>query len=357
MVKMNEPKRSPGIDHNILVVSRDTNTIDSITSILGDRIPIDKRYNIKPTTDFEEAVGELKKSFYEIAIVSSIEESDKSVDLIKHINDSTDLETLVIALTPRVLNENLNNRALDAGATLLEPVPICPANLRNTVERTLEILGGYTDPLTKLYKKEIFHERLGKELKDLYGRREEDHEIGKEKRHGIKQASFLKRAYRKIVTENADQRIGDNCYSLLFMDLDRFKGINDKYGHGVGDKVLKEVASAITSITRSSDIQSRWGGDEFGIGIRGCSYENALNVAQKILEAVNNIEIYADSERIQIATSIGVVTATTGEKFIVEEFFKAADETLYHAKGFGRCNVKGYPDYLAANKAKLANTK
>ena len=129
--------------------------------------------------------------------------------------------------------------------------------------------------------------------------------------------------------------------ALMFLDLDKFKPVNDTYGHGVGDLLLKEVAQRIQSCLRESDTAARLGGDEFVVLLPTIEAErDAKLVGEKILQALNNpFELAGHS--LQISSSIGVAVYPKhgrDEKRLV----KSADIAMYHAKKSGRNNVKLY---------------
>jgi diguanylate cyclase (GGDEF)-like protein/PAS domain S-box-containing protein len=129
--------------------------------------------------------------------------------------------------------------------------------------------------------------------------------------------------------------------ALMFLDLDKFKPVNDTYGHGVGDLLLKEAAQRIQDCLRESDTAARIGGDEFVILLPTIETErDAKKVGEKILHALNQpFELAGHS--LQISSSIGVAVYPKhgrDEKLLV----KSADIAMYHAKKNGRNNVKIY---------------
>ena len=129
--------------------------------------------------------------------------------------------------------------------------------------------------------------------------------------------------------------------ALMFIDLDKFKPVNDTYGHGVGDLLLKEVALRIQDCLRESDTAARIGGDEFVILLPAIeTQQHAGKVGEKILHALNRPFALA-GHTLQISGSIGVAVYPEhgrDEKLLV----KSADIAMYHAKKNGRNNVKMY---------------
>ncbi len=121
-------------------------------------------------------------------------------------------------------------------------------------------------------------------------------------------------------------------YSIILIDIDYFKQINDTYGHDIGDKILQELGKILKSSVRANDIVCRWGGEEFLIILPHTSYENATEVAEKIRKKVEETKIFGN---IQITISLGV-SQFDGS---FEKTFKDADEKLYIAKKTGRNKV------------------
>jgi len=128
--------------------------------------------------------------------------------------------------------------------------------------------------------------------------------------------------------------------SLLMIDLDHFKLVNDNYGHEAGDNVLIHVSNLIRDLLRTYDIFGRLGGEEFAALLPGSTYSNSRGIAERIVSELGESGIMVNSEKIQITTSIGIAeyhnTLGTLEKLIAE-----ADRHLYEAKKEGRNQVKG----------------
>ena len=135
--------------------------------------------------------------------------------------------------------------------------------------------------------------------------------------------------------------------AVMFIDLDKFKPVNDTYGHGVGDLLLKEVAVRIQNCLRESDTAARIGGDEFVILLPTIETKpNARKVGEKILHALNQPFELA-GHTLQISSSIGIAVYPEhgrNEKLLI----KSADIAMYHAKQGGRNNVKVYQTGMQA---------
>lgn len=129
-----------------------------------------------------------------------------------------------------------------------------------------------------------------------------------------------------------------NCpLSIIMIDLDFFKNLNDNYGHIFGDECLRQAAAAIKSeVARPSDCVARYGGEEFIVLLPNTDAKGAENLAKRMLQAVASMELEADSQLVNITCSIGGATATPDFRKDRANLIKAADEALYHAKDKGR---------------------
>ena len=159
------------------------------------------------------------------------------------------------------------------------------------------------------------------------------------------------RTYLMDSLSRAINRTGysDERIMLFFMDLDRFKKINDTLGHKAGDELLCEVAQRLISVTRDSDIIARWGGDEFIILFNGsCNVEVAHRKAHEVLDIMRSPLMLAGRE-VNIPTSIGIAFTEKDQKD-TEKLIQHADLAMYHAKQLGRDNYQLFEPEMA-NKA------
>ncbi len=132
-------------------------------------------------------------------------------------------------------------------------------------------------------------------------------------------------------------------FSLIMLDLDHFKKINDNYGHPVGDLVLKEVSKTIKITVRDSDIAARYGGEEFAIVLPETELKGAAITAERLRKAVEQLEIETNGCRIDVTVSVGVTcyhpSIDTIEK---SEILSEADNALYNSKNKGRNMISVY---------------
>lgn len=128
--------------------------------------------------------------------------------------------------------------------------------------------------------------------------------------------------------------------ALVFIDLDNFKSVNDRFGHDTGDQLLREVASRLKSVLRGTDLLARIGGDEFVVLLTRVSPESINQVAQRILEALANV-VVIDGHSLRISASLGIsVWPDDGED--VETLVKNADEAMYAVKRSGKNSFRLY---------------
>ena len=122
--------------------------------------------------------------------------------------------------------------------------------------------------------------------------------------------------------------------SLLMLDIDHFKRINDTYGHGAGDEVLKAVAESIKDQLRNVDMVFRFGGEEFLILLSNTSREAAATIGERLRYAAQLQDYFAAGARIELTVSLGCATLLPGES--VESLLRRVDSALYVAKREGR---------------------
>lgn len=124
--------------------------------------------------------------------------------------------------------------------------------------------------------------------------------------------------------------------SLLFIDIDYFKKINDEYGHDTGDVVLKTVAETISKDVRGGDTVARWGGEEILVLLLGANEEDAKEKADSIRKDVESA-VFKDVSGLKVTVSIGVAEYQKG--LLIDDLIKSADQALYKAKETGRNKV------------------
>lgn len=130
------------------------------------------------------------------------------------------------------------------------------------------------------------------------------------------------------------------CFSLVFIDMDNFKGINDNFGHYSGDKALEKLGELIMKNIRASDIGFRIGGDEFALLLKNCDNKNAKKVCKKIKADFSSFEfVFNDTTSFSVGLSIGIFEVDHQNSLSFEEIIKKVDENLYSAKRKGKKQI------------------
>lgn len=125
---------------------------------------------------------------------------------------------------------------------------------------------------------------------------------------------------------------------LVMIDADRFKAVNDTYGHATGDTVLKSLANCLTmTFPRKGDVAARYGGEEFVLLLPDADIHDGKHMAERLLAAVRALRIDTDGKDLRITVSVGVTAAQAGDT--VESWVQRADRALYRAKQSGRDRV------------------
>jgi diguanylate cyclase (GGDEF)-like protein len=122
--------------------------------------------------------------------------------------------------------------------------------------------------------------------------------------------------------------------TLLVLDADHFKQLNDRYGHAVGDQALQFISSSFQSVTRSSDLACRLGGEEFAILAPDTDLMAAHRLADRLIKAVSSAPMCCDGSILELSVSCGY--ADTSRGYDVDRMYRIADEAMYAAKSNGR---------------------
>lgn len=272
-------------------------------------------FEIGWATSFEEGLSALRHDGYDVALVDYQLGGPTGLDLIRAAVKEG-LTPPMILLTGRDDRE-VDTAATQAGAAdFLVKSEITPALLERALryaverQRTQRLLAqlARTDALTGLLNRFGFNERL-------------DETLGRAKRSG-------------------------SSGVVLFLDLDGFKPVNDRFGHGVGDALLKHVASILRGCVRREDVPARLGGDEFGVLLEdtGPSYD-AAKVAERLVAAIDQPYEH-DNGTAYITASIGVaVFPDDGDA--VESLIKSADAAMYEVKETGRNGFSFFSQEMA----------
>ncbi|MFA6077708.1 MAG: GGDEF domain-containing protein [Candidatus Paceibacterota bacterium] len=167
----------------------------------------------------------------------------------------------------------------------------------------------YRDELTGMLNRRGFNEEAGKVFKYMYSK------------HGL-----------------SLNRQGDTLpFSIVFIDIDDFKKVNDKYGHDEGDKVLKHTAKIMGRVLRENDIYARWGGEEFVVALPQANKKTAVKVAEKLCNAFADSKIKLGGKPVQVTMSVGIVMHSN--EINLHQMIEKADQAMYKAKKRGKNQV------------------
>lgn len=155
---------------------------------------------------------------------------------------------------------------------------------------------------------------------------------------GLKNVRYFK---ERINEEMKRARRGGNHFSLLIMDIDHFKRVNDKHGHPAGDKILHFLAGILASKVRTQDVVARVGGEEFAVMLPDTPPEKAMELAQRLRKAVEKSHFkVSETQVLRVTISVGLASAVASRATKAEGYYASADRALFQAKHHGRNRVE-----------------
>jgi diguanylate cyclase (GGDEF)-like protein len=147
----------------------------------------------------------------------------------------------------------------------------------------------------------------------------------------------------RLESEVAFARRHSTPLSLVLLDVDHFKRLNDEHGHAIGDDALRMLAQALTTLTRHEDVLARYGGEEFALVVRGIDREATLALAERMRKGIEEQQLQTPSGPVALTVSIGIAHSAAGEQHTAQQLFEAADRALYASKDAGRNRVSMSP--------------
>lgn len=150
-----------------------------------------------------------------------------------------------------------------------------------------------------------------------------------------------RRYFEDTVTKKLRRSLGERA-SVILIDVDKFKFINDEYGHEAGDLALVHIAKLMQKCTRNVDLPARLGGDEFVIYINNCGPNALEKIANNLRKVVESTPIFWEGTRINLTLSVGTVNCVVNRAVTLIQLLKFADEAMYVSKEKGRNNVSAY---------------
>ncbi len=136
--------------------------------------------------------------------------------------------------------------------------------------------------------------------------------------------------YTSLAARNKSQ------FSILMIDLDDFKNINDSFGHAAGDKVITSFGKTLKNVARTSDIAARFGGEEFALFLPETTLEQAQQFSQRLHHEIRHTVIPSNDNKISFTASIGISIYTPDNPFDIDQLLSQADIALYLAKDQGK---------------------
>ncbi len=287
-------------------------------------------------------LNQLKQTGYQVSYFKSADEASAEFDAVTVYGSHADAYDLVI--TKIIFKAGMQGDDLVARIRSYEDgrgfIPIIAIPDKNNDQRRIAL---YRAGVNDFLPKPILHEELlvrinnlitNKRLLDkvhdirreLFALATTDELTGCQNRHSLMEYSskFISQAQRH-----------EYPISMLVIDLDHFKAINDNHGHAIGDLVLKLTGELLNNSFRDGDLVARYGGEEFVVLMPYCDGENARDKAEKLRIDIENLK----PNGLHLTTSIGVTSIEAGSTQDFEAMFRAGDRSVYAAKDNGRNQV------------------
>jgi len=251
-----------------------------------------------------------------------------------------------------IMTESLNN-SVDESGKIIDEIPIDSKDEFGLLAQRFNLLRGQLNQSNEALQSKIdlADSRLLASNLQLTVQSEKLKSMNKELRL-LSVTDSLTGLYNRRYFENLMEKESatvdrhDETYSILLIDIDHFKIINDNYGHPEGDIVLMEISSILSSNIRQSDILCRIGGEEFIVLMKRAGKTDSLILAEKLRSVVRAQTFRFSDENVRISVSIGISTYHKSSVDDVNDPIKSADEALYYCKENGRNQVAHY-DSLA----------
>jgi len=289
----------------ILVVDDEKINLDIVIGLLGDT------YNITVALNAAKAFAIVEKKEIDLILLDVLMPNVNGFEVCHLLKSTSHTKDIPIIFITAITDEDSIEKAYDIGGIDYVGKPFKPKELLAKIKRELKLqalqkeltLLASTDSMTKLYNRRYFS---------------------------------------KISTHIFDLAQRNKQYSSIIMiDIDKFKNINDTYGHNIGDDVIISLANQLISQQRKSDICCRFGGEEFVILLPNTPLEGAKNVAMKLKDDVENIQVSINPKKsIGFTISIGITQIDIEDDKGIESALKRADNALYEAKINGRNRVR-----------------
>jgi len=287
----------------ILVVDDTTTNLDILVELLSE-------YDVIDTVSGKEALSIVENEEVDLILLDIMMPDMDGYEVCQKLKSNVNTKDIPIIFITAKTDEESIEKAYSIGGSDYVTKPFRPKELLARVNRELQLkryqeelkVLASTDSMTKLYNRRYFNE-LSKNI--LNGERPNACEL-----------------------------------SLIILDIDKFKHVNDTYGHQIGDEVIVFVANMLRKNQRESDILCRYGGEEFVILLPETSLKNAVFVAEKIRKRIETTHVcIGEEECFKITVSIGVSKIDIANESTIDNALNRADNALYEAKSLGRNRV------------------
>ena len=290
-------------NETILIVDDTVSNLDILSELL-------KSYDIIESTNGKEALEIVKDEAIDLILLDIVMPDMDGYEVCQTLKENPKTADIPIIFITAKTDEESIEKAYNVGGSDYITKPFRAKELLARVKRELKIQKlqnelkylAATDPMTQLYNRRHFTQ-LSNQIIDLAKR-------------------------------------DNQTISLIMLDIDRFKTINDTYGHQTGDEVIISLSHILKEQTKKEDIICRYGGEEFVIVLPDSNAEHAATVAEAIRTEVEKFRLEtAEGSHVHFTISLGVSELALKKKNTLERALKDADEALYKAKESGRNNV------------------
>ncbi|WP_373479118.1 diguanylate cyclase [Geminocystis sp.] len=297
---------------NFLILAVDDNAVNRI---LLDKLLTKEGYNTKFFANGEDAMSSLEKINPDLILLDLMMPKINGLELCEQIKLNPHFQEIPIIFITASDDKKDLLKAFDLGAVDYIMKPFHNQELLARVKNHMEL--------------KFTRDELKKALVELEKLAKTDELTGISNRR-----NFLALAQREFHLAKRQKRV----FSLLILDIDYFKRINDTYGHPVGDYVIIYVAKECVKCLRKEDLCARWGGEEFIIFLSETNLKEALIVANRIRRNIENQNIVVESYKINVTVSVGVC-AYGDEAESIDYIISCADKALLKAKKNGKNQV------------------
>ncbi len=289
----------------ILIIDDTEANIETLTALLGEQ------YDLLISLSGREALALLDEEHVDLVLLDIVLPGMDGFEVCRRIKAEKKTQDIPVIFITVKSDEDSIERAYELGGVDYITKPFRSREVLSRIKKELTLQTmldelahlASTDPLTKLYNR----------------------------RH------FSKISQHALALAKREQE----ALSVIMLDIDRFKRVNDTYGHQAGDEVIMHLAKTIMAHLRQSDFACRFGGEEFVVLLPNTSIDDARYTAEKLRKAVEeNAAILSNGEAVYYTVSLGVSTVDLKSESLIDSALKRADEALFLAKEHGRNLVR-----------------